>query len=292
MIKRIKRKKNPRNDRNRLINAIGKDFFSYYDKTWFLYNAVYTNTDGLSNLLCFIKQGYSCDDCEKDHDSCECEYCEDCKFNRCLCLLNIVKKSEYTTKERIKVAKVWWELAKLMDEPLQEIYPMVESFKEYHEDKKFIKFLESLTPNSSFPEYREIALSLLEAYDDKVDLSKDNLIYYDLSNMDLSNKNFLNANLSNTYLSNTNLSDSFLRDVNLSYSDLTNANLQRVDLRFANLNGANLSGVDLYGADLLGTDFKNSILTKTTNFKDVYFIDEAINLKIPNPRYYEKTKNL
>jgi len=289
MIKRIKRKKNPRNDRNRLINAIGKDFFSYYDKTWFLYNAVYTNTDGLSNRLCFIKQGYECDDCEEEYPTCECEYCSDCKFNRCLCLLDIVKKSEYSAKEQIRVAKVWWELARLMDEPLQEIYPMVESFKEYSDDKKFIKFLESLTPESSFPEYREIALNLLEAYDDKVDLSKENLSYYDLSGMDLSNmdlvnKNFLKSNLSKTDLSNTDLSDSYLRNANLSYSDLTNANLQRADLRFTNLNGTNLSGVDLYGADLLGADFKNSILTKTTNFKDAYFIDEALNLKIPNPR--------
>ena len=213
MIKRIKRKKNPRNnDHNRLINAMDKNFLiTYYNSLKFSNFITSGDPENLVNTLIMTKQGLDCHDCDHPFMRCSCEKCPDCKFNRCLCLLDIQKKSEYTTKERIRVAKVYWELARLFGDEFDELY-----IEDREKDQKFIKFIRSLTPNSSFPEYREIALNLLEAYDDSIDLSKKDLSYYDLSNMDLSN-----MDLSHTNLSGTDLSGSILYNTNFVHAKIT-----------------------------------------------------------------------
>ena len=247
MIKRIKRKTNPRNnDHNRLINAMDKNFLRmYYNSLKFSNYIASGDPENLVNTLIITKQGLDCYDCYHSFMGCECEYCSDCKFNRCLCLLDIEKKSEYTTKERIKIAKIYCELSRLFGDDFDELY-----IEDREKDQKFIKFIRSLTPNSSFPEYREIALSLLEAYDDSIDLSKKDLSYYDLSNMDLSN-------------------------MDLSYYDLSHTNL---------------SGTDLSGSILYRTDFAYAKITKSTNFENTLDIDQVLNLRIPNPKLRRRRK--
>ena len=272
MIKRIKKKRNPdHNDHARLRNAMSSYFIDDYSEKWFLYHIIVSDPDNLSSDITYIKQGYECEDCGKNWENCECEHCPDCKFNRCLCMLDIERKTNYPAEERIRVAKVWWELSKLFDEPFEKIL-----CEEDEEDKKFIKFIKSLTPNSSFPEYREIALDLLEAYDNKIDLSVNDLRYYDLSGMDLSGmdlsrKDFKHANLSKSDLSKSNLSNA-----NLDRSDLSQSNLQKANLSNSSLQKTNLFGVNLSNANLSNANLMHSVLTRAnlsdTNLKGSKFI--------------------
>jgi len=275
--KKVSRKRNPVNkDRNRLRNVMSRNFLNHYNnRGWFLNHVFTADPDAFSKYITYIKQGYECEDCEKEYDKCECEYCPDCKFNRCLCMLDIERKTNYPAEERIRVAKVWWELSKLFDEPYENLpyYP--------EKDSKFIRFTDFLSQNSSFPEYREIALNLLEAYDDKVDISNvgKNLIYYDLSDMDLSGMDLSahvfyktimkNTNLQRANLSHTNLSEMRLEHVNMSNTDLSSSRWYKVILSKSNLSNSNLSNskldyVESYNSDLSSVNLRDS---------DFYMID-------------------
>jgi len=275
------RKRNPvRKDRNRLRNKLNPKFIrAYYTDTWFMDHITSSDPELLCEHIILMIQAYKCDDCGDEYFECECEKgCPDCKFNRCLCLLDIEKKSEYTTEERIRVAKIWWELSRLFGES----YEKVKYYRDEN-DKKFIKFIKSLTPNSSFPEYREIALDLLEAYDNKIDLSVNDLSYYDLSGMDLSGMDLSGKILCGTILIKSNLSR-----VNLTNVDLTGVNLLGANLYKANLSGAFLTYVNFTNADLTDTnlsdanlylaDFTNAIVSSNTNFINALYIKTIIGL--------------
>ena len=79
----------------------------------------------------------------------------------------------------------------------------------------------------------------------KINWSKINLSYADLSSANLGS-----ANLSYADLSSANLSYADLSSANLSYADLSSANLGSANLRYANLSSANLSSANLRSANL------------------------------------------
>ena len=58
--------------------------------------------------MIYNSQGGECDDCDKDFQECECEKCDDCKYRKCLCDLNLPlpweSKSENNRKEVSKKA--------------------------------------------------------------------------------------------------------------------------------------------------------------------------------------------
>ncbi len=99
-------------------------------------------------------------------------------------------------------------------------------------------------------------------------------------NLNKLKKEFLNSILQKDDID---LSYAILSRVDLSGANLSGANLSRVDLSGANLSGANLSGANLYGASLYGANFTNAKINNT-NFTNVYHINKAIGLIIPNPR--------
>src|SRR5574338_167114 len=104
MIKKRKRKKNPK------IDEIPLTKHEIDTLKWSLYNAIlYGEPTDLVNSISLLKLGFvKCDDCDKDYYACRCEYCEDCKLNRCLCDWNL-NRSSYGSYEVIKFA---WNLAK------------------------------------------------------------------------------------------------------------------------------------------------------------------------------------
>ena len=113
----------------------------------------------------YSPDGY-CYDC--DQYNCICETCPDCGFDRCLCSLDIRKAPDYTANERIRLFKVIFELAKIFNEKftrrfkrllLEKIQRQQKYITGYHEFKDFI---ESVNEHSYFPEYRIIAINLLE----------------------------------------------------------------------------------------------------------------------------------
>jgi hypothetical protein len=74
--KNKKRRKNPKNI----------DLTFYFE----LADAI-NNGDpiALSYAKTYLKQGYSCNDCEESYQECFCEGCEDCNYSPCQCDLNI-----------------------------------------------------------------------------------------------------------------------------------------------------------------------------------------------------------
>jgi len=102
---------------------------------------------------------------------------------------------------------------------------------------------------------------------ERLDLTGENIIGGDLSNLDLSGAKLSNANLSRANLSKANLSG-----VNLHNADLSGANLSGADLSGANLREANLApsafgrailnNANLSGADLRGANFNRAYLSE------------------------------
>lgn len=39
----------------------------------------------LSMFMAYVIQGMTCEDCNQLFDHCECEKCDDCEYNRCMC---------------------------------------------------------------------------------------------------------------------------------------------------------------------------------------------------------------
>lgn len=156
--------------RNKIFrNKQYKKWYHENDPPYFIH-MVRFGPSALEEEITLMRQGFFCKDCKEQYTICECEDCPDCKFNRCLCSLDIIKNINdiYTAGERIKVSKIFWELSKIMNEDYNECSKNL-MLKRLHYEKKYImdfeiwkNFIESLTPDSSFPEYRIIAINLLE----------------------------------------------------------------------------------------------------------------------------------
>lgn len=67
-----KRRKNPVDDK--LIELLS-------------YNIIHPDLEYFSRTLNYYYQGGRCDDCGYYYDECECEYCENCYYRRCICEL-------------------------------------------------------------------------------------------------------------------------------------------------------------------------------------------------------------
>lgn len=68
----------------------------------FIANALYKGIpqDLVRSMIYFI-QGKLCKDCNKNARFCECDYCNECGFNKCLCDLGFTINSFYTDVDNI-----------------------------------------------------------------------------------------------------------------------------------------------------------------------------------------------
>ena len=91
-----------------MINIIKKLNPSNYKKDridkvlTLLFNAyAYNNFDDFTEAKIYLNQGEDCEDCFKKYNKCECDYCPECNFKKCLC--DITK--ENFRKEVMKFAR-------------------------------------------------------------------------------------------------------------------------------------------------------------------------------------------
>src|SRR5574338_581039 len=63
----------------------------------------------LKDALVYYNQGEECDDCGKDYTACECEWCEDCNWKKCLCDLDITVNDWHiaTNTENYKLLNIY-----------------------------------------------------------------------------------------------------------------------------------------------------------------------------------------
>jgi len=92
--------------------------------------------------------------------------------------------------------------------------------------------------------------TVLEAIEQKADLSSADLRYANLRYADLSSADLRFADLRYANLRSADLSSADLRFADLSSADLSSANLRSADLSYANLRSADLSSANLRSADL------------------------------------------
>lgn len=52
----------------------------------------------LTNTLIYLKQGFYCKDCDEVYWKCKCDYCENCRSNKCICYLNLPNEYENAKK--------------------------------------------------------------------------------------------------------------------------------------------------------------------------------------------------
>ena len=95
----------------------------------------------------------------------------------------------------------------------------------------------------------------------KINWSKINLRYADLSSANLNSANLRYADLSYANLSSANLRYADLSSANLRYANLRYADLSSADLRYANLSSANLRYADLRSADLSSANLRYANLS-------------------------------
>jgi uncharacterized protein YjbI with pentapeptide repeats len=122
----------------------------------------------------------------------------------------------------------------------------------------------------------EAVVAIARRKDERPNLSRAGLAYFDLSDM---------------YLYRANLAYVNLRHANMSGADLRSANLARAKLSDTNLRGANLFDANLQGADLTGADLTGAYLTyanltgaRLDGAKLAYDPTSLIDHKVPEVR--------
>lgn len=69
---------------------------------------IFGNGHHFANAQNYYRQGFNCKDCDQTYAKCKCEYCEDCKYNRCMCSYDIENDDE----RHDLIRKDIWKLAK------------------------------------------------------------------------------------------------------------------------------------------------------------------------------------
>jgi len=132
-----------------------------------------------------------------------------------------------------------------------------------------------------------IVSAVLEAINNRANLSGANLSRANLSGANLSGADLRRANLSGANLSGANLSGAYLSGADLRGANLSGANLIGAYLIGAYLSGANLSRANLSGAYLSGADLRRANLSGA-NLSGAYLSGATIptwTLVIPASRH-------
>lgn len=87
------------------------------------------------NILLSLNYEEICKDCENHYTSCRCEYCDDCKFRKCLCELNLIYiksiPKSYSEKERNIIRNYIFDVILLQKSNIQ--FKIVTYFEIYKE---------------------------------------------------------------------------------------------------------------------------------------------------------------
>lgn len=133
---------------------------------------VYGSPKQLSNLRVYINQKFKCEDCDEYYDTCECEWCEDCEFHKCLCIMELLEKEwdssfdnlNENIRIRNKIRKIVWEFAKLIL-PDKELKRLIQNLRRYDYNTPSggkNRFIKEISINSSFPKERELMIRLFD----------------------------------------------------------------------------------------------------------------------------------
>lgn len=138
-----------------------KDFFELYQFEWVTSVILFGTLEDLASLIQVYNQGEWCEDCGGDYETCDCEYCEECDQQRCLCAIEDLGINDRNAKNRNKIRKIGWEFVRFLNFEEKDLkkfiipqqYVLQSLYEEGEITLQEVKFLKSLTPESKFPEY-------------------------------------------------------------------------------------------------------------------------------------------